>query len=55
MNKKIEHLITAGMIAALVTVFFYQIAYDATFTDVARKVFNLRFKLGKADGMLNLP
>jgi hypothetical protein len=27
MNKKIERLITAGMIAGLVAVFFYQIAY----------------------------
>jgi hypothetical protein len=27
MNKKIEHLITAGMIAGLVAVFFYQVAY----------------------------
>jgi hypothetical protein len=27
MNKKIERLITAGMIAALVVVFFYQVAY----------------------------
>jgi hypothetical protein len=43
MNKKIEHLITAGMIAALVAVFFYQIAYGA------KIVFNLGFKLGKAD------
>jgi hypothetical protein len=49
MNKKIERLITAGMIAALVAVFCYQIAYGATFTDVAKKVFNLGFKLGKAD------
>ena len=39
------------MIAALVAVFFYQIAYGATFTDVAKKVFNLGFKLGKADGI----
>jgi hypothetical protein len=51
MNKKIEHLITAGMITALVVVFFYQIAYGATITDVAKKVFNLGFKLGKADGI----
>jgi hypothetical protein len=27
MNKKIERLITAGMIAGLVAVFFYQVAY----------------------------
>jgi hypothetical protein len=27
MNKKIEHIITAGMIARLVAVFFYQVAY----------------------------
>jgi len=27
MNKKIEHLITAGMIAGLLAVFFYQVAY----------------------------
>jgi hypothetical protein len=53
MNKKIEHLITAGMIAALVAVFFYQVAYGATITDVAKKVFNLGFELGvlKADGI----
>jgi hypothetical protein len=51
MNKKIERLITAGMIAALVAVFFYQVAYGATITDVAKKVFNLGFKLGKADGI----
>jgi hypothetical protein len=50
-NKKIEHLITAGMIAALVAVFFYQVAYGATITDVTKKVFNVGFKLGKADGI----
>jgi hypothetical protein len=27
MNKKIERLITAGMIAGLVAVFLYQVAY----------------------------
>jgi hypothetical protein len=27
MNKKIERLITAGMITALVAVFFYQVVY----------------------------
>jgi hypothetical protein len=27
MNKKIERLITAGMIAGLVAIFFYQVAY----------------------------
>ena len=27
MNKKIERLITAGIIAALVAIFFYQVAY----------------------------
>ncbi|MGC2572742.1 MAG: hypothetical protein WA364_14615 [Candidatus Nitrosopolaris sp.] len=27
MNKKIERLITAGMIVGLVAVFFYQVAY----------------------------
>lgn len=27
MNKKIERLITAGMITGLVAVFFYQVAY----------------------------
>jgi hypothetical protein len=51
MNKKIERLITAGMITALVAVFFYQVAYGATITDVAKKVFNLGVKLGKADGI----
>jgi hypothetical protein len=39
------------MIAALVAVFFYQVAYGATITDVAKKVFNLGFELGKADGI----
>jgi hypothetical protein len=51
MNKKIERLITAGMIAALVAIFFYQVAYGATITDVAKKVFNVEFKPGKADGI----
>jgi hypothetical protein len=51
MNKKIERLITAGMIAGLVAVFFYQVVYGATITDVTKKVFNLGFKLGKADGI----
>jgi hypothetical protein len=39
------------MIAALVAVFFYQVAYGATITDVAKKVFSLGFKLGRADGI----
>jgi hypothetical protein len=30
---------------------FYQGAYGATITYVAKKVFNLGFKLGKADGI----
>lgn len=47
MNKKIERLITAGMVTALVAVFLYQVAYGATITNVAK---NLGFKLGKADG-----
>jgi len=51
MNQKIERLITAGMITALVAVFFYQVVYGATITDVAKKVFNLGFKLEKADGI----
>ena len=51
MNKKIQRLITAGMITALVAVFFYKVAYGATITDVAKKVFSLGFKLGKADGI----
>jgi len=39
------------MIAALVAVFFYQVVYGATITDVAKKVFSLGFKLGRADGI----
>jgi hypothetical protein len=38
MNKKIERLITVGMIAALVAVFFYQVAYGATITDVEESI-----------------
>jgi hypothetical protein len=36
MDKKIERLITAGMIAGLVAVFFYQIAYGVDYQPIAR-------------------
>jgi hypothetical protein len=39
------------MIAALVAIFFYQVAYGTKITDVVKQVFNLGFKLGKADGI----
>jgi hypothetical protein len=50
MNKIVEHLITVGAIAALAAVFFYQVAYGATASDVA-KAGDFGFGLGKADGI----
>jgi hypothetical protein len=40
MDKKIEHLITIGMIAGLVAVFFYQVAYGYS------ESYNIGFKIG---------
>jgi hypothetical protein len=51
MNKIVEHLITVGAIAALAAVFFYQVAYGATASDVAKKAGDFGFGLGKADGI----
>jgi hypothetical protein len=36
MDKKIERLITAGMIAALVAVFFYQVVYGLDIKSLAK-------------------
>jgi hypothetical protein len=37
MNKKIERLIPAGMIAGLVAVFFYQVAYGVEYNFVGNR------------------
>ena len=61
MNKKIERLITAGMIAALVAVFFYQAAYGvesggypiARYDKYDRMIitYETGFQAGKQDGL----
>jgi hypothetical protein len=60
MNKKIEHLITAGMIAGLVAVFFYQVAYGVESGgypivqyDKYRMIITYQtgFQAGKQDGL----
>ncbi|HXX96758.1 MAG TPA: hypothetical protein VEL11_06540 [Candidatus Bathyarchaeia archaeon] len=47
MNKKIERLITAGMITALVAVFFYQVAYGYVQRPLA---WNYGYMMGENDG-----
>jgi hypothetical protein len=47
MNKKIERLITAGMITALVAVFFYQVVYGYVQRTLAWKY---GFMMGENDG-----
>jgi hypothetical protein len=56
MNKKIEHLITAGMIVGLVAVFFYQVAYgvESGGYPIARYdkcAYQTGFQAGKQDGL----
>jgi hypothetical protein len=62
MNKKIERLITAGMIAGLVAVFFYQVAYGVEsggYQPIARYdkydrmiiTYQTGFQAGKQDGL----
>jgi hypothetical protein len=61
MNKKIERLITAGMIARLVVVFFYQVAYGvesggysiARYDKYDRMIITYQtgFQAGKQDGL----
>jgi hypothetical protein len=56
MNKKIERLITAGMIAGLVAVFIYQVAYgiESGGYPIARYnkcVYQTGFQAGKQDEM----
>jgi hypothetical protein len=56
MNKKIERLITAGMIAGLVAVFFYQVAYgvESGGYPIARYdkcAYQMGFQVGKQDGL----
>ena len=46
MNKKIERLITAGMITALVAIFFYQVAYGLDITSLAKHAFYFRYHDG---------
>jgi len=55
MNKKIERLITAGMIAGLVAIFFYQFAYgvESDGYPIARYdkyAYQTGFQAGKQDG-----
>jgi hypothetical protein len=60
MNKKIERLITAGMIAGLVAVFLYQVAYGvesggypiARYDRCDRMIitYQMGFQAGKQDG-----
>jgi hypothetical protein len=55
MNKTIERLITAGMIAGLVAVFYYQVAYGVEsggYPDVRydKCVYQTGFQTGKQDG-----
>ena len=57
MNKKIERLITAGMIAGLVAVFIYQVAYGiksggypiARYDKYDRMTYQTGFQAGKQD------
>ena len=61
MNKKIERLITAGMIAGLVAVFIYQVAYGiksggypiARYDKYDRMIitYQMGFQGGKQDGL----
>jgi hypothetical protein len=61
MNKKIERLITAGMIAGLVAVFIYQVAYGiesggypiARYDKYDRMImtYQMGFQAGKQDGL----
>jgi hypothetical protein len=56
MNKKIERLITAGMIAGLVAVFIYQVAYgvEPGGYPIARYdkcAYQMGFQAGKQDGL----
>jgi hypothetical protein len=51
MTKTVERLITVGAIAALVVVFFYQVAYGATASNAAKEAYDFGFGLGKADGI----
>jgi hypothetical protein len=56
MNKKIERLITAGMIAGLVAIFYYQVAYgvESGGYPIARYdkcAYQTGFQAGKQDGL----
>jgi hypothetical protein len=61
MDKKIERLITAGMIAGLVAIFFYQVAYGvesggypiAQYDKYGRMIITYQtgFQAGKQDGL----
>ena len=62
MNRKIERIITAGMIAGLVAVFFYQVAYGgvesggypiARYDKYDRMIitYQMGFQGGKQDGL----
>lgn len=49
MNKMAERLITIGATVAFVALFFYQVAYGATASDIAKKAYDFGFGLGEAD------
>jgi hypothetical protein len=51
MNKKMERLITAGMITALVAIFFYQVVYGLDIKSVAKHAFYFRYDDGREDGL----
>ncbi|MGA9150446.1 MAG: hypothetical protein WBZ36_07705 [Candidatus Nitrosopolaris sp.] len=51
MNKKIERLITAGMITALIAIFFYQVVYGLNIKSVAKHAFYFRNHEGREDGL----
>jgi hypothetical protein len=55
MNKKIERLITAGMITALVAVFFYQVAYGYVQRPLAWKYGYMMGETGNGDSVSVCP
>jgi hypothetical protein len=55
MNKKIERLITAGMITALVAIFFYQVVYGLDIKSVAKHAFYFRYHDGGYKSLLDIP
>ena len=51
MNKTIERLITAGMIVALVAIFFYQVVYGLDIKSVVKHTFYFPDHDGREDAL----